>query len=41
VVAREFGLPAVVNVPFATQIIRTGQVIRVDGDHGTVSVLME
>jgi len=41
VVAREYGLPAVVNVPQATQIIRTGQVIRVDGDQGTISVLSD
>jgi len=41
VVAREYGLPAVVNVPFATQIIRTGQVIRVDGDRGTISVVSD
>ena len=41
VVAREYGLPAVVNVPLATQIIRTGQVIRVDGDQGTISVVSD
>jgi len=41
VVAREYGLPAVVNVQFATQLIRTGQLIRVDGDRGTVAVLSE
>jgi pyruvate,water dikinase len=39
VIAREYGLPAVVNVPSVTQLIRTGQIIRVDGDKGTVSVL--
>ncbi len=35
-VAREYGVPAVVNVPGATAAIRTGDRIRVDGDRGTV-----
>jgi rifampicin phosphotransferase len=36
VVAREFGVPSVVNVPGATRAIRTGDVLRVDGDRGVV-----
>jgi phosphohistidine swiveling domain-containing protein len=36
VVAREFGVPSVVNVPAATRAIRTGDVLRVDGDRGIV-----
>ena len=36
VVAREFGVPSVVNVSGATQVIRTGDVLRVDGDRGMV-----
>jgi phosphohistidine swiveling domain-containing protein len=36
VVAREFGVPSVVNVPGATRAIRTGDILRVDGDHGLV-----
>lgn len=36
IVAREFGIPCVVNVGPATRIIRTGQIIRVDGNTGTV-----
>ena len=36
IVAREFGIPCVVNVGPATQIIRTGQIIGVDGNTGTV-----
>jgi pyruvate,water dikinase len=36
IVAREYGLPAVVNVKRATRIIRDGQTIRVDGSHGRV-----
>lgn len=39
VVAREFGLPAVVNLKHATQTIRTGDRIAIDGDHGTVTLL--
>jgi phosphoenolpyruvate synthase/pyruvate phosphate dikinase len=38
-VAREYGLPAVVSVDEATNRIRTGQRIRVDGDRGTVEFL--
>jgi pyruvate,water dikinase len=36
IVAREFGVPSVVNVAGATRAIRTGDVIRVDGDRGLV-----
>ncbi len=39
IIAREYGIPAVVNVGPATQIIRTGQLIRVDGDGGVVTIL--
>ena len=39
IVAREYGISAVVNVGSATRIIRTGQIVRVDGDHGVVTVL--
>jgi pyruvate,water dikinase len=35
-VAREYGLPAVVNVKHGTRMIRTGQTITVDGTLGTV-----
>jgi len=35
-VAREYGLPAVVNVKHGTRMIRTGQTITVDGTAGTV-----
>ena len=38
IVAREYGLPAVVNVPRATQRIRDGQIIRVDGTRGQVTL---
>jgi len=39
VVAREYGVPAVVNVAGATIAIRTGDLVRVDGDRGTVEIL--
>jgi pyruvate,water dikinase len=39
IIAREYGLPAVVNVGPASKIIQTGQTIRVDGDHGSVTIL--
>jgi phosphohistidine swiveling domain-containing protein len=39
IVAREFGIPAVVNVGSATKIIKTGQKIHVDGDQGVVRIL--
>lgn len=41
IIAREYGLPAVVNVGPASKIIRTGQTIRVDGDTGTVTILTD
>src|SRR6185295_15408494 len=39
VVAREYGIPAVVGVPDATVRITTGQRITVDGSAGTVTVV--
>jgi pyruvate,water dikinase len=41
VVAREYGIPAVVGVDQATTRLKTGQRIRVDGSSGTVTVLGE
>lgn len=41
VVAREYGIPAVVGITDATKIIKTGQKIKVDGDLGFVSVIEE
>jgi pyruvate,water dikinase len=37
-VARELGLPAVVNVKQGTRVIKTGQRITVDGREGTVTI---
>jgi pyruvate,water dikinase len=39
VVAREYGIPAVVGVQGATRRLTSGQRIRVDGSAGTVTVL--
>jgi pyruvate,water dikinase len=39
IVCREYGLPAVVGTGYATQTIKTGQRIRVDGTNGTVTIL--
>jgi rifampicin phosphotransferase len=38
VVAREYGIPAVVGVPEATSLIETGQVLTVDGAAGRVEL---
>jgi pyruvate,water dikinase len=39
VVAREYGIPAVVGVPGATNLLKTGQRVRVDGESGQVVVM--
>jgi len=39
IVAREYGLPAVVGTGYATKRIKTGQLLRVDGDTGIVTIL--
>jgi phosphohistidine swiveling domain-containing protein len=39
VLAREYGLPTVLNVQGATHIIKTGQMLEVDGTAGTVRIL--
>ncbi len=38
-VAREYGVPAVVNVRGATRLLATGDKVQVDGDRGIVQVL--
>jgi pyruvate,water dikinase len=37
IVAREYALPAVLGTGSATKRIATGDLLRVDGDHGTVT----
>ncbi|MDN5285018.1 MAG: ppsA [Mucilaginibacter sp.] len=39
VIAREYGLPAVVGVEYATRLIKDGQKIRVNGTDGYVEIL--
>ncbi|MBA4603636.1 PEP-utilizing enzyme, partial [Thermoactinomyces mirandus] len=41
VVAREYGIPAVVGVDDATRIIKDGQMIRVDGSQGIVEIILD
>jgi phosphoenolpyruvate-protein kinase (PTS system EI component) len=41
VVAREYGIPAVVGVPDATLRLVTGQTITVDGAAGTITLADE
>ncbi|MCD6728142.1 MAG: hypothetical protein LT070_13020 [Solirubrobacteraceae bacterium] len=41
IVSREYGLPAVVGTGFATQRIRSGQLVEVDGDQGVVRIVKE
>jgi pyruvate,water dikinase len=39
VVAREYGIPAVLRIQGATKILHTGQHLRIDGSVGTVEIL--
>jgi len=39
IVAREYGIPAVVNVSCGTKIIKTGQTLQVNGNSGVVRIL--
>ena len=41
IVAREFGIPAVMSVPGATKLVSEGQRITVDGNRGLVQLAME
>ena len=41
IVAREYGIPCVVNVGPATKIIKTGQMIKVDGNNAQVQILKD
>jgi pyruvate,water dikinase len=38
IVSREYGIPCVVGTAIATQVIKTGDRIRVDGRAGTIHV---
>jgi phosphohistidine swiveling domain-containing protein len=41
IVAREYGIPAVVGTGSSTQRVKHGQIIRVDGDAGTVELIQD
>ena len=40
IVAREYGIPAVMNVTGATQRLRTGEQVRLDGSTGRIDRIM-
>ena len=39
IVCREYGVPSVTNTTIGTEVIKTGDYIKVDGDSGTVTIL--
>ena len=39
IIAREYGIPAVIGVPLVTQRIQSGQTVIVDGDAGAIHVV--
>jgi len=39
VVAREYGIPAVVGIHKATERLQTGQRVRLDGSSGRIEIL--
>jgi pyruvate,water dikinase len=39
VVAREYALPLVSNVPYATEVIKTGDMLSIDGTTGKVAII--
>jgi pyruvate,water dikinase len=41
IVAREYGIPAVVGTGSSTQRVKHGQEITVDGDAGTVALIKD
>jgi pyruvate,water dikinase len=41
IIAREYGLPAVVSVTDATKLIKDGQLIRLNGTEGYIEILSE
>lgn len=41
IIAREYGIPAVVGTRVATQVIQDGQLLEVDGSNGVVHILPE
>ncbi|MEB3281976.1 MAG: glycerol-3-phosphate acyltransferase [Lyngbya sp.] len=41
IIAREYGIPAVMNIHHAVSLLKNGQRVRVDGYQGTVEILSE
>jgi pyruvate,water dikinase len=41
IVAREYGIPAVLGTGRATRILHTGQTVTIDGTAGTVTIVEE
>jgi len=39
VISREYGIPAILNLPRATIALHTGMRVRIDGSAGTVEIL--
>ena len=39
IVSREYGLPSVTGTGVATQVLKTGDILRVDGDKGVVTII--
>ena len=39
IVCREYGVPSVSNTTMGTEVIKTGDIIKVDGDKGVVTVM--
>ena len=39
VIAREYGLPAIVNLQVATKMVKTGDLIQLDADRGILRIL--
>jgi pyruvate,water dikinase len=39
VIAREYGLPGVANIPYATKRFKTGDIVLVDGSTGIIQIL--
>ncbi len=39
IVAREYGIPAVVGIPSVTELLKNGQLVRVNGEAGTIEIL--
>ena len=39
IVAREYGIPAVVGISLATEVLTDGQMVRINGETGTVEIL--